>query len=64
MADSRELLDSFAQPKQSFSDLFSGISQLQNEQVENKEGQADDSLFLKVIENISNDLFRDKAEIL
>jgi hypothetical protein len=64
MAASKNLLDSFAEPKQSFSNLFAGLGQIHQPKVEDREDHDNEPLFSKVIENIANDLFRDKIELL
>lgn len=64
MADSRKLLNSIAQPKQSFSDLFSGFEKIQQSNGEDKDSHDNTSLFLNVIENISNDIFKEKMGLL
>ncbi len=55
MADTEAMLDSFSQPQQAFSDLFSGILQMNiDSDLDNEDEQP---LFLKMIENIGNDIF-------
>jgi len=60
MADTGAMLDSIAQPKQAFTDLFAGILQMNvNSGLESENGQP---LFMKMIKNIGNDIFDDKSE--
>jgi len=58
MADTNEILDSFYQPKQAFSDLFSGVSHMN---VADSKPENEQALFLKMIENIGNDLFDNRG---
>jgi len=55
VADSTVAVESFAEPKNSFVDMFVNIGQLFN----NSENKQDDhgDMFLKIIENISSDFF-------
>lgn len=56
MADADAMLDSFAQPRQAFADLFAGIAQM--DAIDNEaENDNEQSMFLKIIENIGNDIF-------
>jgi len=58
LVESDAMLDSLAEPKQAFTDLFAGIGQMNNvipEQVDD----ASKPLFLKMIENITHDIFDD-----
>ncbi len=55
VADSTAAVESFAEPKNSFVDMFVNIGQLFNN-AENKEDDHGD-MFLKMIENISSDFF-------
>jgi len=58
LAESGAMLESLAEPKQAFTDLFAGVGQMNNvipEQVDD----ASKPLFLKMIENITHDIFDD-----
>ena len=55
MADASIKLNALADQKQSFTDLFAGVGQMNA--LTQKEVGGGDSVFLKMIENISNDIF-------
>lgn len=60
LADSKATLESLAEPKQSFTDLFAGMGQLQyGVQNDSEDLQSDAALFSKMIENISLNIFED-----
>jgi hypothetical protein len=61
MVDTQTMLESLAKPEQYFSDLFAGMGQLYFS-AEDEEENNNEPLFLKLIENIANDLFVDKPE--
>jgi len=58
MSESAAMLESFAEPKQVFTDLFTGVGQM-NKAIPEKLDDTSKPLFLKMIENISNDIFDD-----
>jgi hypothetical protein len=63
MADTGAMLDSFAEPKQAFTDLFSGVAQLDagtHEEIED-EG-SDQPVFLKMIEHLANSFFSNEVD--
>ena len=60
MAGTASLLDSFAEPKQAFGDLFAGVGQMY--QKEEPEEVTSDSLFLSMIENIVDEMFTEIDE--
>lgn len=61
IAESRSLFDLFADPKQSFTDLLTAVAKMHPQNLENNER---DPLLPKVIGAITDELFRDKAELL
>ncbi len=62
MADTRAALDSLSDPKQAFADLFAGIGQMHLEAQEELDSDKDDALFLKIIENIGDELLDNKED--
>lgn len=57
MADTGAMLESIAQPKQAFTDLFTAIAQMNvDSELDSEDGQP---LFMKMIENIGRDIFDD-----
>ncbi|NOR68474.1 MAG: hypothetical protein GQ532_02050, partial [Methylomarinum sp.] len=56
MADTGAMLESLAEPKQAFADLFAGVGQMNKATSEELDG-SNESLFLKMIENITHDIF-------
>lgn len=63
MADTGAMLDSFAEPKQTFTDLFSGVAQLDtgtHEEIE--DDGSDQPLFLKMIEHLANAFFSNEID--
>ncbi len=57
MAETKAAVDSFAAPEKSFTDMFAGVGQMfSNDQGNNPENNSGD-MFLKIVENISSDLF-------
>jgi len=57
MAGTAAILDSIAEPKQAFGDLFMGVGQMQQNEYDQIENVSSDSLFLKMIENVAGDIF-------
>ncbi|MCF6249683.1 MAG: hypothetical protein L3J75_00235 [Methylococcaceae bacterium] len=63
MADTGAMLDSFSEPKQAFTDLFSAVAQLDggaDKEIDNNSG--DQALFSKMIEHITNALFSKEVD--
>jgi len=59
MAETKTLLDSFAEPQQSFKDLFAGVAEISA--IDQELAQDDDKpLFLSLIDNITADIFDDR----
>jgi len=56
MAESDAMLESFSEPKQVFTDLFAGIGQM-NKALSEEVDETSQPLFLKMIENITHDIF-------
>jgi len=59
MADTKTLLNSFMEPQQSFKNIFIGVAEVTDIAQESAEDKPDKSLFLKLIENIADDIFDD-----
>lgn len=55
VTDSAVAVESFAEPKSSFVDMFANIGQLFTEATDKQDNQGD--MFLKMVENISNEFF-------
>ncbi|NOR71596.1 MAG: hypothetical protein GQ532_18235 [Methylomarinum sp.] len=62
MADTRAALDSLSEPKQAFADLFAGIGQMHLGTQEELDSDKDEALFLKIIENIGDELLDNKED--
>jgi len=57
MADTGAQLESFAEPEQAFTELFAGVGQMNAVSQDEVEGNESMPSFLKMIENISHDIF-------
>ncbi len=57
IAETKSVIDSFAAPEQSFTDMFAGVGQMFSNDQENDPQHNTGDMFLKVVENISQDLF-------
>ena len=57
LADSASMLNSFSEPKQAFTDLFVGVGQMTESDLQQNDVNSDQPLFLKMIENMGNNIF-------
>ncbi len=57
MANTEVAVESFSEPKQSFTDMFASVGQLFFDAQDKREENNSGDMFLKMIENISSDLF-------
>ncbi len=57
MAETKTAVDSFAAPEKSFTDMFAGVGQMFSNDQDNSPQNNSGDMFLKIVENISSDLF-------
>ena len=57
MAETKAAVDSFAAPEKSFTDMFAGVGQMFSNDQDNSPQNNSGDMFLKIVENISSDLF-------
>lgn len=64
MTETKTAVESFEKPEQSFTDIFAEVGQLFSNGHETRQGNNEGDMFLKMIKNITADVFNSKPEAL